>query len=298
MFGLSFFGWRSLGLEGSLAGEVSISSTRRRLESLVGTAAMSWKLMRDAALQLREHRTRTVSPNLKERSVVLTRHFDATPVFLRFGQLERLVQPYARYFIPVEEWLDVNGIQTRTMRWKLVTLQEYRKHDSRKPSHSGVLEILAQSTMVSSARYDSQWDWQDSFQVVREEMKIPPRIMQDSSGSTTFRCLETCGDSWDSAAIKNFAATSGTIIVNEMPDRGSSMIKLKHARAAEFATCQNILYDEDGSCAAHLVHNALVKQTREDDIVGHAHAVHYVTSLEGRRRQLLGGLKHLVSQDY
>ena len=122
--------------------------------------------------------------------------------------------------------------------------------------------------------------------------------MQDSSGSTTFRCLETCGDSWDSAAIKNFAATSGTIIVNEVPDRGPSMIKLKHARAAEFATCQNILYDEDGSCAAHLLHNALVKQTREDDIVGHAHAVHYVISLEGRRRQLLGGLKHLVSQDF
>ena len=124
---------------------------------------------------------------------------------------------------------------------------ECQLHDPRKPTHSGVLEFLAQSTMVSSARYDRQWDWQDSFQVVREEMKIPPRIIQDSSGSTTFRCLETCGDSWDSGAIKNFAATSGTIIVNEMPDRGSSMIKLKHARAAEFATCQNVLYDEDGS---------------------------------------------------
>ena len=86
--------------------------------------------------------------------------------------------------------------------------------------------------------------------------------------------------------------------MNEMPDRGKSMIKLKHARAAEFATCPNVLYDEDGSCAAHMLHNALVKQTRECDIVGHAHAVHYVVSLEGRRRQLLAGLTHLVSQDY
>ena len=48
---------------------------------------------------------------------------------------------------------------------------------------------------------------------------------------------------------------------------------------------------------AHILHNQTKAAMREKQIVGHTHAVCHVFALDGRRRQLLGSLKHLVHTD-
>ena len=48
---------------------------------------------------------------------------------------------------------------------------------------------------------------------------------------------------------------------------------------------------------AHILHNQIKSAMQEKQIVGHTHAVCHVFALDGRRRQLLGSLKHFVHTD-
>lgn len=260
---------------------------------------MDVRLFKDAAQQLRISGSRQVMPDKVERSLVITRHFDTTPMFFRFGALEALISQHARYFEPVEEFITVGDVSTRHIRWKTVSYSEYRANHPRRACHAGVLEVLAQSTSAVLSKYSEPADWKRTYQTSREDMISPARLLQNGTGSNVHRCLEDSKeDTWDCAEVRTFSESKGVVILSETPDRGSSMLKLKHARAQHFADAPKVLYDEDSTCGVHLLHNALVKQTAEDDIVGHAHATHFVLKLEHRRRQLFGGLKHVISQDH
>ena len=255
------------------------------------------RLLAYGETSLQNERSAQLGAAAKERSAVVSRHLDTTPLFLRFGMLEEHVAQHARYFIPAEETISVGGVETRHVRWKLVTREEYRAHDSKKPCHSGVLEIYGQISSVSIARYADHLRWTETYQVSTETKPLAARVLENGTASTLHRAMEESGDRWDCHAIRQFAKNSGVIILNEVPDRGKACVRVKHARALHFAADPNVLYDEDGSCAVHEMHNGLTKMTKESDFVGHAHATYFVLNLEARRRSLLGGLRHLVSQD-
>ena len=86
-------------------------------------------------------------------------------------------------------------------------------------------------------------------------------------------------------------------MIDDCPDGCPTMTRFKHASAEYTLPHPHVFYNEDGTCRAHILHNQIKAAMQEKQIVGHTHAVCHVFALDGRRRQLLGSLKHLVHTD-
>ena len=144
--------------------EVGVSSTRRRLEVLTTASSMCWRLLKQGACKARDSIMNMAQPTEKARAVVVSRHLDTTPIFMRFGALEPTIAPHARYFVPVEEMVTTNGQQYKSIRWKTVSFEEYRGTNVHKPCHSGVLEVLGSTLAVTHVTYADPSNWRDTYQ--------------------------------------------------------------------------------------------------------------------------------------
>ena len=82
-----------------------------------------------------------------------------------------------------------------------------------------------------------------------------------------------------------------------MCDGCPATVRYKHAAAQYCLECERLFYNESDTCAAHTLHNICKKCCNEGGVVGHAHALAYVFSLDSRRKQLLGALRHLVNAE-
>ena len=124
-----------------------------------------------------------------------------------------------------------------------------------------------------------------------------PRIVRSTSSSCTYSALENTPASVSIADVKRLTAVVPCVIVSDVPDGCAPMKRLKHATAEVFEECENVLYEEHGTCVVHIAHNIVVAAVKEDDVVGHAHAFQYVLSLAHRKEHLLGALRHLVESE-
>jgi len=115
----------SLGANQTLKGEVSIDATRRGLELMVTVSSLTHELFREHALSLQL----TVS---SKPAVVITRFFDGTPMFLKFGSLAGAIMEHARY---LKKYEPPPGVPGQFPRWKTISYEEvhYRTRCCRHP---------------------------------------------------------------------------------------------------------------------------------------------------------------------
>jgi hypothetical protein len=117
-----------VGLKGKVqAGEQGVGQTRRTLDALISTAVGA-----SAAHQGALQRLLSELPDLTDH-LVITKHYDATPLMLRFGRLQHLLCPHARY-----------TVQDASRKWKLIRFDEFRQLHPQASPAKGVLEFFIQ----------------------------------------------------------------------------------------------------------------------------------------------------------
>ena len=172
-----------------------IRGSRRRLENLVTTATIqndiSSKRSESLAIRLI-----TAASQDQVHGVYLRRHFDGTPLFLRFGQLEHALQDCCRYLVPYNHSDESTGIEYT--RWKTVSRDELDALGAeatvakRLSRVGGVVEVFGQhSTLFSvSAKSDVTGSplW-DTYREATQPLLIEPKIIKRNTASCAFAAL-------------------------------------------------------------------------------------------------------------
>ncbi len=112
---------------------MDIQSGHRDLDALLTLAAIAHKAQENAV--------RSIWDSIREsRCLVLQRGFDATPMLVRFGGLQDMLEKSARYLV---KGVDVLGRPC----WKAVPYADYRQLHPGQPTSSGVIEVLRNQTI-------------------------------------------------------------------------------------------------------------------------------------------------------
>ena len=273
-------------------GEQGIDGCRRLQEVLLTTAAVHDRVYVGKTSEYASHIAMT-----RPDSLLLMRHFDSTPLYLHYGQLAPQIQRQGRYFVP-----DGEG------RWKTVGYDNYQKAYPRRKCLAGVVEVFAQQmTVVSSTVGDdgeahSLEEVQALFRNYKEdkrELIVPPRVITSTGSSTCFEAVNSgVGAAFSVKSMQQHAINDvKCAIIDDTPDGCPAMSRYKSATAAFLEPERNVMYDEHSHCCAHAIHNIAKAALGEGGVVGHAHAVCYVCSMDSRRRQLWGACKHLVKTE-
>jgi hypothetical protein len=129
--------WNEIGKSARrAAGPVSIMDSNRASESLLTLATIAWDLVQDRVKDIVEE-VRLLHRAGLAQGLHVQRSYDGTPTLIRFGKLQALLEPYARYLIMLP---DIHGVQ----RWTTVPYDKYLELRPSMPTYSGVVEVLAQ----------------------------------------------------------------------------------------------------------------------------------------------------------
>lgn len=270
-------------------GEVSIDASRRGLEMLTDVAAMTSNIMRDKmndyAAALGGEGGRSVA-----RGLVLTRAYDATPMFCKFGSMQGQLVKCARYLklIPADR-------ETGYARWTTISYEQWLKENPHmRMPQSGSLEVFTMNAVASVPTFDDIDTWQDTFQVETQPLTLPLRIISRGTASCTFSAMEKMMNNLDSDGLLRLAKAmhdlrddGGVLLIDDVPDNAKSNLLLKKKFADIFKAESRILYIQQGRCLAHLLHTLIVKLVGEEKVIRHAHAYQHVLTIHARRSLLL-----------
>ena len=187
----------------TVRGEQGIDICRRTQEALVTTAALHDRVCSGKTLEFKEGIS--ASP---PSALLLLRHFDATPLYLKYGLIASEIQREGRYFVP-EEYVDQYGV--RLVRWKPGNHQTYQQTFPR-----------CRCLLVSWRFLLSRFQWSqhalvvvfpnDSlpankvFQEYREDFRhliTPPRIVARGTSGCTFTAVSAADSAWDLQTMKD-----------------------------------------------------------------------------------------------
>ena len=240
--------FRSVGVKGGFQ--------RRGLDGCHDQLQLSAGVASAACLAQAETCSKTFQDIMRDDSkgaLVVTWAFDTTPWRLRFGALQEILYPHARYAVQKDG------------KWTLVPLSTYQKLRPGVRMSTGVLEAFVQRATVCFA--DGLGS--EVPQIVQHEIISPPVILQRANASNIHAAVEVSGVPEVSIdGLKRYLKAKRLLILAEAPDNASSIRKRQKAVAKMLADVPGALYAPSG-CAAHKLHRAIVAATGEADWLGH-----------------------------
>ena len=292
---------RDLGKSGCALGgqgEAGIRDSRRRGEAVHSMAGLCQGLFLDRGEAL----LRRLKGDGHGQAIYLRRHLDSTPVHMHYGVLQGKLELVGRQFQPYMFVDPDTGLEQ--VRWRTIDAAEHRRLYPKHMTRSGVLDLAVMHGKM--VRVDHEEGYQEHSQLLIR----PPRVLTSNTASVNMAALNT-GSCFNLRAMKDLTSKSCVsvgetttcppretyAIVDDCPDGCPTMMRFKRASAEYTLPHPNLFYNEDATCMAHILHNDIKSSMQEKQIVGHTHAVCHVFALDGRRRQLLGALKHLVHND-
>lgn len=221
----------------NVRGCCGIDSGRRRMQSLVTLAGMTQRLFKRAAHDLQSKWCSELCA-----AEVICRHFDTTPIFFRFGELQSMVSEQAKY-LKLSTRLDPHtGISYPT--WTTILYAQCVKENPKASCSAGVFNVHGQHCSVTRVQCTTA----DDFQQMSQEFILPPRIVQNTTGSTAFSAVNSGCTPISNESAKAISQHTSCVIVDDTPDGCGAMLRYKHAAAEAFAQVPNIFYNEHGSC--------------------------------------------------
>ena len=141
-----------------------------------------------------------LQPNDDADGIVVSISDDATPMFLRFGQLRGLLEPFARYLV------QAGG------RWISLSYDEYLEPQGRHaPTTARGLEVFA---ILGKVVWTSS---KEETEVVRD-IYSSPLILERANASSSACALQEGIPSLSSTATMGLRATNKCILLTEAPD--------------------------------------------------------------------------------
>ena len=219
-------------------------------------------------------------------SVFILRRRDATPVLVRFGILQDILEDTARYLVQAE---DVNG----QLYWKPVKREEYKKLFPRAKTNKGIIDIygiLIDMIVEKTGPLGST-----NTITERRRIFVPPMFLERGTAACLKDAVEAVDPSLTTEAInETYQSSDRWCVVQDVPDNCNAEIKVCAYYSKVF--CNRVLYSYVG-CYTHRMHRSLVRATSEDAIIGDEHAQQFVLKVHGRRSALLQTLWTFVKEN-
>ena len=253
---------------GGSCGEVDIDGGRRGLECMLSVCALATRLISSVLDDMYTLWSR-------REAVFVNRFGDSTPILLKFGSLQDLLMPLARYLKQADDG-----------RWTSCSFAEYRALHPKCAPKMGIVEVFASSALVHWASVDGGGvsDMHD------QEVFAPPRVLQRATGDCTFTAMDSVSPALSIAKLSELRG--GYVFLNDVPDNSRANLRFKKFVLSQLPA--HMLYDEMSGCIVHKVHTYLTKAMREDKLVGHLHATQSVLSIAARREAIIKAMEALV----
>ena len=282
--------WGDLGknrcARGQGSGCVGIEETHRGSEAL-GLLAMFWhELEKSKASELLDVDATGADALSNAGACLIQRHYDCTPLFVRFGVLQDLLETHARYVIRTT---DDRGFE----RWEVVTHEAYRKQYPRAATTKGVVELLGQSARLD---WTSRATAENPVRLhSRRHIHVPPMFLQAGNANCFVDALSRASPLLSLGGITQMRQRVAWVWLNEVLD-GASSCKRQQAylvQALRRINLSNCLCTK-GACIIHKLHRVIVKGTRENDLIGNVHALQVVYGITSKRESMLLALKWVI----
>lgn len=274
----------------SIKGAVGIDSNRHKLEMLTLVAALAKRLFDRASAYFKSALTSEGS-ECKNTSLTVIRHYDATPVLVRFGRLQDNLVRNARYLKKLEPE------PGRPARWTTQSYADYRLEYPNSSPTMGIVQVLGQKARVCSITYDPA-NVMETAQTTVQHFMSGPRAMADGKATTTYDALETAfGTALKIDGMKEMSRYVDVLVVSDVPDNCNANKRQKAATEESFRDVPNLLYDMHAGCHGHKLHTLVTKTTKEQKLAGHVHAVETVKRVHGRKEALLKAAYVLVDRE-
>lgn len=257
-----------------LTGSHCVQDSSRGAEILTSVASLFVLAQKEAVGSVSERWTNV-------RALHVGRYHDATPVLVRYGHMQQVLEPHGRY-------LTLQQRSDGSYRWKAVPLDEYRQQCPSGCTRSGVVELFAQT--VSSS-------WVEHDEIQRRVLTIPPQFLQRGNASTIFEATEGVHAALSLNALASLADRGTVVVVSEPVDGCSANIRKRAAWAARASASPSLLSHSTDSCAVHKLNRMVTKTINEQSTIGDLHAVQYVLSLSSRRNALMLAVKSIIQEE-
>ena len=265
--------WCEVGRKGGAARSGDITKTRRQLDQLCGLAST-----------LRELQSGRVDEHLKKpwRSMTILRNHDATPRLVRFGILQDLIQPTARYLYKEEG------------RWRSLSYEDYLQTPGAHTSPKvGVVEVFAQRAEITTTTAPNV-ETEGCFMETKR-IYAPPNILKTSNASATHTATERLHARISEAGIRELASQIKLIVVMEIPDNVAyNMRKVTYALNQ---MPRNVISPPLRGCAIHRLHRIAVNASRENCDIGDTHAIAFVQQQVNLKLKLHAAARTLVDTE-
>ena len=262
--------------------------------------------------------------------VCLERAFDCTPVHVKFGCLQSLLAPIARYW-----WRgDTAGAATaaggaaqpaETGTWKLLNFEEYTQRQGRGALRAGTVEMFGQTARLTwpVVLHESPWCPTPGsaggaaqpagafpFVAVRHEtLRFCPSFVAHDDASTLLSTLEATLPALQLDSLAKLTKQVPLVVLALTSDLAASNTRMKHA-VADFAREHNLQQEGacgsggggyivilDVGCVAHIIHRIVEVTFRTNTLIPRLHATAFTVAHVPQYRHLLRTLRELVAED-
>ena len=181
----------------------------------------------------------------------ILKFYDATPSRVRFGKLQDIIMPWARF--PV--W------DSDAKRWRLVPYTDYASTASGRLPGFGILDILGTGATITYMD-------QDTGEIEGVKFMTRPMVLQRGNSSCIFAGVEAAIPEVSIASIVRICQNVDFAFWLEMPDAHTANTKTQeHTKTKLPENCGMVA----GKCGGHQGHR--IVQSREKTVIGDVHAI-------------------------
>ena len=211
---------------------------------------------------------------------LIAKSYAATPMMLRFRQVQDLLCPHARYTV----------LDAQTNRWQIMGHKDFRAMHPKAIPQKGVLETLAQTVTLHWSEVSAACDSSH-----KRSVHTLPQIIERASASTLFNAVEGAAFALPVDKIIELGSKLRFVLLSDTSGSAAAM-RLKRARTQSSLQQQgNIFYFEKG-CDVHMVNVILGNATKEVAFVGHIHVVAFAASIPQHRNSMIACLRRMVAK--
>ena len=238
------------------------------------------------------------------------RAFDATPTKIRFGTLQPLLAPVARYWwrdaVPVDPNKSVKPSKAKAAasslpEWSVIDHEEWLRRNPGRQPKSGTVELLGQTLRCSWMQTSSQ-----GVEVKTSESPvIAPMFLSRANASTICSALEKSFPGLTLAKLQDLCKRVPLVSLALVGDQCGANGRMKHHAAHILAVHNNeslrkgegVVLLIDVNCCGHVTHGIVSKVFALKELMPRMHAIAFSLSMPNTYSKVVRALRRVVAED-
>ena len=213
------------------------------------------------------------------RSLLVTKHHDATPIHVTFGKMQEQLVPHARFLVR----------DKATQRWTSVPFAVLvSDYGARSAPQRGVVELFGQYCKITFMTTEGELHSRD--------IDVPPCVLQHMGASNIYTAVEKMVPSLSTEKLKSMVDANELewVMLCETVDNHGANLRKMTFTALQLP--QRILFFGHG-CDVHRLTRIIASALPEAKLLGDIYSVRVVTSLTSHYNTLCRELHKLIEEE-